>query len=212
MARFDSDTPEKEQIHARYDELVNNKIDIIIGTQGLAKGLDLPQLSTIGVISSDTELYVPDFSSTERSFQLISQVIGRAGRAGQKSRVFIQSLNPDHFVVQAAQHQNFGEFYSKEIETRRAGHLPPFTFMLQLQIGYKSITTAENHCYTLKTELKKRYPNITVYEPTPAFHAYRSGLHFMQLVVTSQTRSTLVEIAKNVPQKWHFTLDPANLL
>lgn len=212
VARFDSDTNEKEQIHHRYNELVNGEIDIIIGTQGLAKGLDLPKLSTIGVVSSDTELYVPDFSSHERTFQLISQVLGRAGRLGQESEVFIQTLNPENFVIETAKNQNYEAFYNSEIAQRELGHLPPFTFLLQLQIGYKNQATAEKHCRDLKVSLKAKYPKITVYEPVPAFHAFRAGKHFMQLVVTSQSRKVLVEIAKDLPQNWQFTLDPINLL
>ena len=212
VARFDSDTPEKMQIQYRYEELVSGDIDIIIGTQGLAKGLDLPRLSLIGIVSSDTELLVPDFSSAERSFQLIFQVIGRAGRGGQKSNVFIQTLNPDHYVLNSAKDQNYHEFYESELENRKAGHLPPFTYLLQLQIGYKSEATALKHCDDLKQTLKKTYPKITVRGPTPAFQSYRSGNHFAQLVVSSQSRQILVEIARSLPQKWQFTLDPINLL
>ncbi len=212
VARFDSDTPEKEQLHHRFSELIHNEIDIIIGTQGLAKGLDLPALSTIGVVSSDTELHVPDFSSSERAFQLISQVIGRAGRKGQKSQVFIQTFNPDHSIILSAKNQDYHTFYQHELENRKAGHLPPFTFLLQLQIGYKQAATAEAHAEKLKQELKKSWPLVTVRGPTPSFQAYRAGNHFVQLVVSSQKREVLKEIARSLPQKWQFTLDPINLM
>jgi primosomal protein N' (replication factor Y) len=212
IARFDSDTPEKEQMQHRYNELVNNEIDIVIGTQGIAKGLDLPRLSTIGIISSDTELLVPDFSSAERAFQIISQVIGRAGRSGQKSNVFIQTMNTDHCVIKDAVTQNYNNFYKQEVENRQLGHLPPLTFLLQLQIGYKNVETAEKHAEELKVTIKNKHPKVSVRGPSPAFHSYRSGNHFIQLVVSSQSRAILVEIAKNLPNKWQFTLDPINLL
>lgn len=212
VARFDSDTPEKEQLHNRYEDLVSGDIDIIIGTQGIAKGLDLPLLSVIGVVSADTEMYVPDFSSSERAFQLITQVVGRAGRNGQEAHVFIQTMNPDHWVIQTATEQNYIKFYQNEIEHRQAGHLPPFTFLLQLQIGYKQLATAEKNAQALKEKLKKTYPKVTVRGPSPAFHAYKGGKHYVQLGVSSQKRSTLVEIAQDLPQNWQFTLDPINLL
>jgi len=212
VARFDSDTPEKEQLHNRYEELVAGDVDIIIGTQGIAKGLDLPLLSVIGVVSADTEMYVPDFSSSERAFQLITQVVGRAGRNGQEAHVFIQTMNPDHWVIQTATEQNYEKFYENEIEHRQAGHLPPFTFLLQLQIGYKQLATAEKNAHLLKEKFKKTYPKVTVRGPSPAFHAYKGGKHYVQLVVSSQKRSTLVEIAQDLPQSWQFTLDPINLL
>jgi primosomal protein N' (replication factor Y) len=212
IARFDSDTIKKDQLHNRYKDLVDGEIDIIIGTQGITKGLDLANLTTIGVVSSDTEMYVPDFSSSERTFQLISQVLGRAGRSGKKSRVIIQSLNSKNPTLLAAKDQNYLQFYNEEIENRRLGHLPPFTFLLQLQTGYKREQTAVNNCQNLRQKLKQKYPKITVHQPTPAFHSYKSGKHYMQLVITSQKRSTLVEIVKNLPANWQFTLDPINLM
>lgn len=212
IARFDSDTPQSEQIHKRYSELFNNKIDIIIGTQGLAKGLDLPKLSTIGIVQSDTELFVPDFSSAERAFQLITQVIGRAGRTGDKAKVIIQTLNPDHFVLQSAVKQNYIEFYASEIKTRETTHLPPFTFLLQLRTGYATNASAESACRKLAQDIKKQHPKISVRGPAPAFHNHQGGKFFWQITLSSQTRATLVDIARELPQRWQFTLDPINLL
>ena len=85
IARFDSDTTKDAQLHKVYADVRDNKVQVIIGTQGIAKGLDLPYLSVVGIIQAESELYVPDFSSEERAFQLITQVIGRAGRRGQES-------------------------------------------------------------------------------------------------------------------------------
>lgn len=212
IARFDSDTIENMQLHNRYNELSSGEIDIIIGTQSLAKGLDLPRLSTIGIISSDTELHIPDFSSSERAFQLISQVIGRAGRKGQKSQIIIQTLNPENNVIQTAKSQDYIKFYKQELNERRQAHLPPFTFLLQLQIGYKQMTTSENHAAKLKKEINSKWPKATVRGPNAAFHEYRSGNYFSQLVVTSQSRQTLQEIISILPSKWQYTLDPYNLM
>lgn len=212
IARFDSDTPQSEQIHMRYNELFNNEIDVIIGTQGLAKGLDLPKLSTIGIVQSDTELFVPDFSSAERAFQIITQVIGRAGRTGDKAKVIIQTLNPDHFVLKSAIKQNYEEFYASEIKTREMTHLPPFTFLLQLRTGYATNASAEAACTKLAKEIKKQHPKISVRGPAPSFHNHQGGKFYWQMTVSSQTRATLVDIARNLPQRWQFTLDPMNLL
>jgi primosomal protein N' (replication factor Y) len=212
VARFDGDTPENEQLHNRYQDLYDNNIQIIIGTQGIAKGLDLPYLNTVGIIQADSELFISDYSSSERSFQLTTQVIGRAGRGGHKSHVIIQTLNPDHPAIQFACEQNYKKFYEYEVNERSAEHMPPHTFLLQLTTGYASVSTAENAAQKLAKELKLKHRDIFVRGPSPAFHEHRGKQFYQQLIISASKRSILVEIAKNLPQRWQFTLDPINLL
>lgn len=211
-ARFDSDTPLSEQLHNRYQNLYDGKIQIIIGTQGIAKGLDLPHLTTVGIVQADSELFIPDYSSTERSFQLTTQVIGRAGRTGEKSQVIIQTLNPDHPALIYARQQDYESFYNHELDERQAEHMPPHTFLLHLTTGYASAKNAESAAEKLKQQIKQKYPDVHVRGPSPAFHEHRGKLFYWQLVVSSSQRSQLVTIAKNLPQRWQFTLDPINLL
>lgn len=212
VARFDSDTPLKEQLHHRYQDLYDGVIQIIIGTQGIAKGLDLPKLNTVGIIQADSELFIPDFASTERSFQLTTQVIGRAGRTGAKSNVIIQTLNPDHPALQLAAKQDYSAFYDYEIKERFAEHTPPATYLLQLTTGYTSTKSAEAAAQKLASIIRSRHTNAFVRGPAPAFHEHRGALYYQQLVVSSHKRSTLTAIAKELPQRWQFTLDPLNLL
>lgn len=212
VARFDSDSPVKEQLHHRYQELYEGKVNIIIGTQGLTKGLDLPHLTTVGIVQADSELFIPDFSSAERSFQLTTQVIGRAGRTGAKSNVVIQTLNPDHPAIIYAAEQNYEAFYHYEIQERQAEHMPPHTHLLHLTVGYASAKTAENAALKLKQQIKSVHENVHVRGPSPAFHEHRGKLYYQQLTVSGSRRSELVVIAKNLPQRWQFTLDPINLL
>lgn len=212
VVRFDSDTPEKEQLHHKYNDLLEGKIDIIIGTQGIAKGLDLPNLDTVGIVQADTELFIPDFSSTERSFQLTTQVIGRVGRVGQAAQVIIQTFNPEHPAILFAKNQDYKNFYEYELKERKLAHFTPFTFMLQLITGYASADAAEKTAVKFKEQIKKQHPNVYVRGPEPAFHEHRGKLFYQQLIVTSQKRSDLVAIAKNLPARWQFMLDPINLL
>ena len=212
VARFDGDTPSDEQLHHKYQDLYDNKIDIIIGTQGIAKGLDLPHLTTVGIVHADSELFIPDFSSAERSFQLTTQVIGRAGRTGRKSAVIIQTLNPDHPAIIYSSKQDFVGFYNFEVKERTAEHMPPKTFLLQLHTGYASVKSAENAALKLVGEIKKQNMGLLVRGPSPAFHEHRGKLYYQQLIVYSSDRSKLVEIARNLPARWQFTLDPTNLL
>lgn len=212
VARFDSDTPTSEQLHNRYQDLYDGKIQIIIGTQGIAKGLDLPRLNTVGIVQADSELFIPDYSSSERSFQLTVQVIGRAGRTGATSNVVIQTLNPDHPALLYAKNQDYHGFYEYEINEREAEHMPPYTYLLQLSTGYASPKSAEKAADKLKQQIKSRYPTAHVRGPSPAFHEHRGKLFYQQLVVSSSKRSDLVQIATELPQRWQFTLDPVNLL
>lgn len=212
VARFDSDTAEKEQLQHRYQDLYDNKIQIIIGTQGLAKGLDLPHLNTVGIVQADSELFIPDFSSSERSFQLTTQVIGRAGRTGAKSSVVIQTLNPENPALRLAAQQDYDSFYTYELSERSAEHMPPHTHLLHLTVGYASSGAAQRAAEQLKQSIARSHPDVHVRGPSPAFHEHHGTQYYQQLVLSSSKRSTLVLIAKNIPQRWQFTLDPLNLL
>lgn len=212
VARFDSDTEAAEQLHHRYQDLYDNNIQIIIGTQGIAKGLDLPHLTVVGVVQADSELFIPDYSSSERAFQLTTQVIGRAGRKGQEAHVFIQTLNPEHPAITAAAAQDYHDFYEHEIQERKAEHMPPFTFLLQLSVGYKSTSSAVHAAKKLAQQLRNDNPGLFVRGPAPAFHEHRGSNYYQQLVVSSPNRATLVKIAQSLPSRWHFTLDPPSLL
>lgn len=212
VARFDSDTPNDQQVHQKYQDLYDNKVSIIIGTQGIAKGLDLPHLTTVGIVQADSELFIPDFSSSERSFQLITQVIGRAGRTGAASRVIIQTLNPDHPAIIHARNQDYDSFYQYEINERTAEHMPPLTHLLHLTTGYSSAKAAQSAAQKLRQKIKNDFPGVHVRGPSPAFHEHRGKLYYQQLIISSSTRSDLVKIARELPQRWQFTLDPINLL
>lgn len=212
VARFDSDTPKEEQLLNRYQDLYDGKIHIIIGTQGIAKGLDLPHLNTVGIVQADSELFIPDYSSSERCFQLTTQVIGRAGRTGAKSSVIIQTLNPDHPALAYAKNQDYLGFYKYEVNERKLEHMPPHTYMLQLTTGYASVRSAELAAEKMKQHIKNTHPAVHVRGPSPAFHEHRGKTFYQQLVVSSAKRSELVSVATNLPQRWQFTLDPINLL
>lgn len=212
IGRFDSDVNSSdEKLESRFDEIVSGEIDIIIGTQMIAKGLDIPKLGMVGIINADTSLYLPDFSSSERTFQLISQVIGRVGRHSSGS-VFIQTYSPDNPAISLAMQQKWDEFYSMEIESRRMFDYPPFQFLLKLTIEKKTSDSARDSADRLSRNIKSNINDVTVLGPSPAFHhTTRNGWRW-QLVIKSRNRSKLVNIAKNLPPDWQFDLDPINLL
>ncbi|MGH7196197.1 MAG: replication restart helicase PriA [Candidatus Saccharimonadales bacterium] len=212
VARFDADTHSSEAVHSRYQELYDGHIDILIGTQMLAKGLDLPHLSTVGVIQADSGLILPDYLAEERVFQLLYQVMGRAGRGLHAGQVVIQTYHPDHAIVQAALARDYQRFYEAELKKRQTQRFPPFRYLLKLTCSYKTEKGAVQASRKLATQLRKGHPHIEVLGPTPAFHERLGGAYRWQLILKSRQRSDLLAIAKDAPQGWQADLDPMSLL
>jgi len=140
VARFDGDTAGDQTVEQRYKELHDGSIDIIIGTQIIAKGLDLPKLHTVAVVQADAGLSLPDYGAAERTFQLLAQVIGRVGRRPHDTNVIVQSYQPTHPVITLGLKQDYAGFYELAVEQRRRSHFPPFTHLLKLQCAFSAPT------------------------------------------------------------------------
>jgi primosomal protein N' (replication factor Y) len=212
IQRFDSDNASGEHLHELYDKLYQGKIDILIGTQLLAKGLDLPRLGLVGIISAETSLSLPDYSSEERAFQLLYQVIGRVGRGHSKGEAIVQSYEPDSLVVQAAVERDWDKFYKYLIKERQAFHFPPFSFLMQLTCRRVTLKGAEQASLKLKKNLMQQKLPVEIIGPSPSFYARRGKYYYWQIIVKSKQRSYLLELAKTVPPDWTINLDPINLL
>jgi primosomal protein N' (replication factor Y) len=144
VARMDRDTTTGRGGHSRIlKKLESGAIDILIGTQMIAKGHDFPGVTLVGVVSADTTLNLPDFRGSERGFQLVSQVSGRAGRGDSPGKVFVQTLNPEHFALRAAVAHDYEEFYRQEIEERKDAGYPPFSYLVAIQFSSNSAKTVE---------------------------------------------------------------------
>ncbi len=212
IARFDADTNAKEAAHERYQELYDGTIDIIIGTQMLAKGFDLPKLSVVGVIQADSGLLMPDFQAEERVFQLIYQVTGRVGRQSHDTTAVIQTYNPDHPAIKAAISKDYKGFYDSQIQKRQLNSFPPYRYLLKLVCTYKTERGATESSQKLAATIRRKYPEVEVLGPTPAFYEHLGGKYRWQLVVKSRQRSLLVSIAKQTEQPWQFDIDPISLM
>lgn len=133
LVRMDLDSTSGKGSHYRiYQELTSGEVDILLGTQMVAKGLDLPRVTLVGVISADSTLNIPDFRAAERTFQLLTQVAGRAGRGEKSGRVIFQTYNPDHYSLQFAKDHDYLGFYQAEIERRRELNYPPFAEFVKI--------------------------------------------------------------------------------
>jgi primosomal protein N' (replication factor Y) len=134
IARMDSDSMTSNEDYAEVlDRFRRGDIDILIGTQMIAKGLDFPRVTLVGIIQADIRLNVPDFRSAERTFALITQVAGRAGRGDMPGRVIVQTYTPDNYALEAAQQHDYQSFYEQEMPGREALEFPPFTHMVLLE-------------------------------------------------------------------------------
>ncbi len=211
LARLDKDTATANFVNQTHADLHAEKIDILIGTQMIAKGLNLPLMDTVGIILADTMLYMPDYTATERTYQLISQVSGRTGRAGEPGKVIIQTYSPDHPAIVAAANSSFDEFTEAELAQRKLLKYPPYIYLAKLTLSAKSADKASQEAHKLADQLK-RQPEIEVLGPAPAYREQFGGKFHWQLILKSPRRSSLVAAAQTIPTSWTVDLDPVNLL
>lgn len=145
ILRMDADTTStKNAFERRFGEFAEGKYDIIVGTQMIAKGLDFPNVTLVGVLKTDNSLYAGDFRAYERTFSLITQVVGRSGRGGKRGRALIQTFSPEHYVLNLAAKQDYPSFFDEEIKLRETMLLPPFCDVIS--VGFSSL--AERACET----------------------------------------------------------------
>ena len=221
IARFDMDTDDDLKLTKIYDEVYRGDYDIIVGTQMIAKGFDFPRLTTLGIVQADAGLSLPDFSSEERTFQLITQVIGRAKRGHQNSNIFIQSFQPDHPIISLASQSDYASFYNYLVQKRQQSKLPPYSFLLKLSVTYKTETATVKNIRTLykkviQTAKQLQIPEnrIVVSPPMPAFHERTSTGYTWQLVIKAKSRQNLLDIFDRLPKNnyLHYDFDPISLL
>ena len=212
IARFDTDNRRSERFEHQYEAVKNGDVDILVGTQILAKGLDLPRLSTLGVLLADTSLYLPDFSAQERTFQLISQVLGRIGRGHVRGRAVIQTYHPDHPVLQAAIDGDYRTFYEQELAGRQQFLFPPFCYLLKLTVRRASLKAAETAALQLKATIERAGYRVRVEGPAPSFYERLQNKYQWQLVVKARSRSELLRLIPELPSGWSYDLDPLDLL
>ena len=216
IRRFDGDTAKGEAVQDVYDELKDGITSIIIGTQTIAKGLDLPHLAVAGIVQADAGLALPDFSASERTFQLVAQACGRVGRGNQPTEAIIQTYRPDAPAVKYGAMQDYQSFYEAEISNRRHSHFPPFAHLLRLSCAYKTERGAIVAASRLANQIRREHPqDAKLLGPSPAFYERLRGLYRWQIVIRASKRATLTSIAEQVAQSsgnWQIELDPVSLI
>lgn len=214
IMRFDGDSESGESVEQKYSELYSGTIDIIIGTQVIAKGLDLPKLRVVGVIQADAGLSLPDFGSSERTFQLLAQVIGRVGRSHHPTNVIVQSYQPTHPAVVDGLAQDYEHFYDATIAERQRSHFPPFVHLLKLTCIYKTEAAAIRNAQVVARELRQKvHADVQILGPTPSFYERQHDTYRWQLTLKSPKRQYLIDALTHVPPThWQSELDPTSLL
>jgi primosomal protein N' (replication factor Y) len=217
LLRWDRDTARTHAAHTNIlQRFIDGSADVMVGTQMIAKGLDLPLVTVVGVISADTMLNLPDFRSGERTFQLLTQVAGRAGRGLLGGQVILQTYNPDHDAIQAASDHDYERFVSRELAFRREQSYPPYRRLTKLY--YESATAgrgqsaAEALAHRLRTALSQQgLPPTDLIGPAPPFFARLRGKYRWQILLRHAEPAAFLRSA-GVPGGWRVDVDPTNVL
>ena len=185
ILRMDVDTTRKKGSHqALLDQFGRGEADILLGTQMIAKGLDFPNVTLVGVLNADTALNLPDFRSSERTFQLLTQVAGRAGRAEKAGQVFIQSYNPHHYAIDFARKQDYEGFYAYEMGIRRQLGYPPYYYTVGLTLSHKDEETVVKKSYQVMDILRSGLSDkVQILGPTPKPIARTHNLYHYQILL-----------------------------
>lgn len=193
VERIDSDVLVRKGEHIRLlEKFQNGDIDILVGTQMIAKGLDNPNVTLVGVISADASFNLPDFRASERGFQLLTQVAGRAGRGEFKGRVFFQTYNPDYYALESAKSQNYFDFYKQEIASREDFDYPPFSQIIRLILSstnnFRAEKAAQEIALRLCTMIEKFGfgERLEVLGPTPCVIERINGYYRFQIIIKNK--------------------------
>ncbi len=218
VLRWDADTTGRKGSHAAIlARFIEGRADILVGTQMIAKGLDLPRVTLVGVVSADTGLHFPDFRSAERSFQLLSQVAGRAGRSERGGRVIFQTYAPEHPAILAAARHDYAGFYAREIDFRRQQGYPPFGRLVRLIYLTKGSERAAGQAAReladrLREEIDRQgLADTRVIGPAPAFFGHLRGRRRWHLILQSPNPQALLAGFQPGPG-WRVDVDPVDLL
>ncbi|HSS35127.1 MAG TPA: primosomal protein N' [Patescibacteria group bacterium] len=215
VGRLDRDVVERKGAAERViDGFRDGRIDILVGTSLVAKGLDIPEVTVVGVVSADVALNLPDERAAERTFQLLAQAVGRAGRGDRPGRALIQSYQPDHPAIQAVASGDADAFYDAELEVRRRFGSPPFGRLVKLTLGLEDAAAAERTANAeadrLRALASERGGAVAVIGPAPAFIRRRAGRWRWNVILRGADPVGLLGDGPEAP--WSVDVDPETLL
>jgi primosomal protein N' (replication factor Y) len=229
--RWDRDTAKEKDSHITLlDRFSQHQADVLIGTQMIAKGLDLPRVTLVGVISADTALNLPDFRAAERTFQLLTQVAGRAGRGPSGGQVIIQTYAPEHYAIQSAAQHDYAGFYAQERAFRQKMGYPPFSRLARLVRSEPSLAHCRQAAQDLAMQLRERLgreqpgrerpgrqhlETVSLVGPAPCFLSRLRGNWRWQIIVRAPSSGTELDALLSGLQLapgWRLDIDPQDML
>lgn len=217
VVRWDHDVAGSEGAHAKiYALMENRQADVLVGTQMVAKALDFPLVTLVGVVLADVTLHLPDFRAAERTYQLLAQVAGRAGRGIAEGKVIIQTYSPGHYSIQAASRHDYRAFYQRELAFRRRYLYPPFRNLARLTLSQTGEATARYEALQMRKRLVQAVeefgiPDVDIKGPAPAFYSKVRSHFRWQIVLAGQGLGRLIRAAP-FPAGWSVDVDPVSLL
>jgi primosomal protein N' (replication factor Y) len=196
------------------DAFASGRLDVLVGTSLVTKGLDIPAVTLVGVVSADVALNLPDERATERTYQLLSQAVGRAGRGERPGLAIIQSYQPDHPAIQAVVEDDAAAFYDAELDLRRRFGSPPFGRLVKLTVGVADreavVKEAEAMAERIRERARQRGSDTVVMGPAPAYVARRAERWRWNLVLRGTDPRLLLDGGLDPP--WAVDVDPDSLL
>jgi primosomal protein N' (replication factor Y) (superfamily II helicase) len=213
VIRLDRDAVRAKGAHAAaYARMRSGDAQVMVGTQMLAKGFDLPHVALVGVVNADTVLNLPDFTAAERTFQLLTQVLGRSGRGSAGGQGILQTYLPEHYAIRAASTHDYSAFAEAELEGRRRFGYPPFGRLISLATQAKRVDTVDRRAEELVAWLREAAgSDAEVLGPAPAFAAKRAGSHRRQIVLRGREPERVLDRV-TLSDEWTVDVDPVTLL
>ena len=199
VVRMDMDTTSRKGAHEKIiTAFQNHEYDILLGTQMIAKGLDFKEVTLVGIINADTSLNIPDFRSSEYTFQLLSQTSGRSGRGDKEGKVYIQTFNPDHYAIYCAKNHDYVSFYKKEMEIRHTLGYPPYYYLVLVKIISKDYSKAQKESTKIGDYLKRNLSEVSILGPSMANVFKMNNQYRFQIVLKYKRCEKLYPVLKEL--------------
>ena len=198
ILRMDRDTTTKKGSHKKFIKMIEDKeVDIIVGTQMISKGLDFPSISLVGIINGDETLNIPDFRSNERTFSLLNQVSGRAGRSGINSKVILQTFNPDNIIYTFIKNNDYLGFYNYEMNIRKSLKYPPYYYLLSIKVCSKNYDIASSNIKKVFNYLKNNITDTSIIlGPSTANIFKMNNIYRFQIIIKYKNDNKLYDAVK----------------
>ena len=216
VLQWDFETTRQKDAHEIIlGHFISQRANVLVGTQMLAKGLDLPRVTLVGIVLADVGLNLPDPFAAERVFQVLTQVAGRAGRSSLGGQVILQTFQPENYVIQAAAAQDYHQFYIKELSLRKRLGYPPFGRLIRLEFRHRDVQQAEQAAVGLAASIRSNLKQSgkkenEILEPLPCYFAKENGLYRWQIILRGPNPQQI--LPSHLKEGWRMEIDPPSLL